>query len=136
MRICRGRGDAGHDPALLVVDEKRGVANLSAVWSRGARDDLFNERLVALLEMKTFTLKNKLGMHARAAALFVRIAQKYRAEIVIERNGQTVNGKSILGILTLACPMGGQITVSARGNDAEQALAELETLIENKFGEE
>jgi phosphocarrier protein len=91
---------------------------------------------VALLEMKTFTLKNKLGMHARAAALFVRIAQKYRAEIVIERNGQTVNGKSILGILTLACPMGGQITVSARGNDAEQALAELETLIENKFGEE
>jgi phosphocarrier protein len=91
---------------------------------------------VALLEMKTFTLKNKLGMHARAAALFVRIAQKYRSEIVIERNGQTVNGKSILGILTLACPMGGQITVSARGEDADQALAELETLIENKFGEE
>jgi phosphocarrier protein len=91
---------------------------------------------VALLEMKTFTLKNKLGMHARAAALFVRIAQKYRSEIVIERNGQTVNGKSILGILTLACPMGGQITVSARGSDADQALAELETLIENKFGEE
>jgi len=89
-----------------------------------------------LLEMKTFTLKNKLGMHARAAALFVRIAQKYRSEIVIERNGQTVNGKSILGILTLACPMGGQITVSARGSDADQALAELETLIENKFGEE
>ncbi|NMC92383.1 MAG: HPr family phosphocarrier protein [Smithella sp.] len=86
--------------------------------------------------MKTFTLKNKLGMHARAAALFVRIAQKYRSEIVIERNGQTVNGKSILGILTLACPMGGQITVSARGSDADQALAELETLIENKFGEE
>ncbi|HNV57641.1 MAG TPA: HPr family phosphocarrier protein [Smithellaceae bacterium] len=91
---------------------------------------------MALLEMKTFTLKNKLGMHARAAALFVRIAQKYRSEIVIERNGQTVNGKSILGILTLACPMGGQITVSARGSDADQALAELETLIENKFGEE
>ncbi|MBP7138906.1 MAG: HPr family phosphocarrier protein [Syntrophaceae bacterium] len=89
-----------------------------------------------MLEMKTFTLKNKLGMHARAAALFVRIAQKYRSEIVIERNGQTVNGKSILGILTLACPMGGQITVSARGSDADQALAELETLIENKFGEE
>jgi len=86
--------------------------------------------------MKTFTLMNKLGMHARAAALFVRIAQKYRSEIVIERNGQTVNGKSILGILTLACPMGGQITVSARGSDADQALAELETLIENKFGEE
>ena len=65
--------------------------------------------------MKTFKLKNKLGLHARAAASFVRIAQKYKAEILIERNGQTVNGKSILGILTLACPMGGMITVTANG---------------------
>ncbi len=87
-------------------------------------------------DMKTFKLKNKLGMHARAAALFVRAAQKYRAEIMIERNGQRVNGKSILGILTLACPMGGMITVTAEGDDASQALAELEELIENKFGEE
>lgn len=88
------------------------------------------------MEMKTFKLKNKLGMHARAAALFVRIAQKYHSEIFIERNGQTVNGKSILGILTLACPMGGMITVRAEGDDALLALAELEELIENKFGEE
>lgn len=86
--------------------------------------------------MKTFKLKNKLGMHARAAASFVRIAQKYRAEIFIERNGQTVNGKSILGILTLACPLGGMITVRATGADANQALIDLEELIENKFGEE
>lgn len=75
-------------------------------------------------------------MHARAAALFVRVAQKYSAEIIIERNGQTVNGKSILGILTLACPMGGMITISAEGADASQALEEIEALIENKFGEE
>jgi phosphocarrier protein len=86
--------------------------------------------------MKTFKLKNKLGLHARAAASFVRIAQKHHAEIFIERDGQTVNGKSILGILTLACPMGSMITVSAEGVDAIQALAELEALIENKFGEE
>lgn len=86
--------------------------------------------------MKTLKLKNKLGMHARAAASFVRIAQKYGAEILIERNGQTVNGKSILGILTLACPMGGMITMRAQGADAAQALDELEALIENKFGEE
>ncbi|NLA41000.1 MAG: HPr family phosphocarrier protein [Smithella sp.] len=86
--------------------------------------------------MKTFTLKNKLGMHARAAALIVRVARKHRADIVIERNGQTVNGKSILGILTLGCPMGGQVTISAIGDDADQALVELEALIENKFGEE
>lgn len=86
--------------------------------------------------MKTFKLKNKLGLHARAAASFVRIAQKYRADIFIERNGQTVNGKSILGILTLACPLGGMITVRAEGVDAAQALDEIEALIENKFGEE
>lgn len=75
-------------------------------------------------------------MHARAAASFVRVAQKYSAEVFIERNGQTVNGKSILGILTLACPMGGMITVRAQGTDASEVLAELEALIENKFGEE
>jgi phosphocarrier protein HPr len=86
--------------------------------------------------MKTFKLKNKLGMHARAAASLVRVAQKHRAEIFIERNGQTVNGKSILGILTLACPMGGMITVRAEGSDAVESLAEIEALIENKFGEE
>ena len=89
-----------------------------------------------MVDVKTFKLKNKLGMHARAAASFVRIAQKYGAEILIERNGQTVNGKSILGILTLACPMGGMLTVRAQGADADQALDELEALIENKFGEE
>jgi phosphocarrier protein HPr len=87
-------------------------------------------------EMKTLKLKNKLGMHARAAAAFVRIAQQYQAEIFIERNGQMVNGKSILGILTLACPMGGSLTVRAEGVDAMKALDELEKLIENKFGEE
>lgn len=86
--------------------------------------------------MKTFKLKNKLGMHARAAAAFVRVAQKFQAEIYIERNGQTVNGKSILGILTLACPLGGMITVRAEGADSAQSIAAIEALIENKFGEE
>jgi len=89
-----------------------------------------------MVEMKVFKLKNKLGMHARAAAQFVRTAQKYQARIFVERNGQSANGKSILGILTLACPMGGMITVTAEGDDALDALAELEELIENKFGEE
>ncbi|MFO7569733.1 MAG: HPr family phosphocarrier protein [Smithellaceae bacterium] len=86
--------------------------------------------------MKTFQLKNKLGMHARAAASFVRVARQYQAEIFIERDGETVNGKSILGILTLACPMGSMITVRAEGSDGPQALSEIEALIENKFGEE
>lgn len=75
-------------------------------------------------------------MHARAAASFVKVAQKFSADIFIERNGQTVNGKSILGILTLACPMGGMITVRTEGVDACDALQAIEELIENKFGED
>jgi len=88
------------------------------------------------VEIKTFKLKNKLGMHARAAASFVRVAQQFKSAIYIERNGQTINGKSILGILTLACPRGGAITIKAEGADARDAVKALENLIENKFGEE
>jgi phosphocarrier protein len=75
-------------------------------------------------------------MHARAAASFVKMAQQYKADIYIDRNGQTVNGKSILGILTLACPKGGALTIKADGVDAAEAMVALETLIENKFGED
>ena len=88
------------------------------------------------MSMKTFELKNKLGLHARSAASFVRVARQFQAEVYIERGGETVSGKSILGILTLACPMGSMITVRADGPDAFEALTEIETLIENKFGEE
>lgn len=94
------------------------------------------ERIIELIEIKTLKLKNKLGMHARAAAAFVKIAQQFQADVFIERNGQTVNGKSILGILTLACPNGGMLTLRVEGEDALAALEQLEKLIENKFGEE
>jgi phosphocarrier protein HPr len=89
-----------------------------------------------LIEIKTFKLKNKLGMHARPAASFVKIAQQFKSDIYIERNGQTVNGKSILGILTLACPRGGILTIRAEGSDVLAAMKALENLIENKFGED
>jgi phosphocarrier protein HPr len=89
-----------------------------------------------LIEIKTLKLKNKLGMHARAAASFVKIARQFKADVVIERNGQTVNGKSILGILTLACPYGGMLTLKIEGEDALTAMEQLEQLIENKFGED
>lgn len=75
-------------------------------------------------------------MHARAAASFVKVAQKFKSKIYIERNGQTVDGNSILDILTLACPFGGKLTIKAEGADASTAIQELEKLIENKFGEE
>ncbi len=89
-----------------------------------------------MIEIKTFKLTNKLGMHARPAAAFVKIAQQFKADIYIERNGQTVNGKSILGILTLACPHNGRLTIRAEGHDVLAAMKALENLIENKFGED
>lgn len=89
-----------------------------------------------MTETRTLELKNKLGMHARAAASFVKVAQKFKSKIYIERNGQTVDGNSILDILTLACPFGGKLTIKAEGADASTAIQELEKLIENKFGEE
>lgn len=75
-------------------------------------------------------------MHARAAAALVKVAQQFKAEIYLEHKGQTANGKSILGILTLACPQGGMLTIKADGVDAFNALEALENLIENKFGED
>ena len=89
-----------------------------------------------MTETKTLKLKNKLGMHARSAASFVKVAQQFKAKIYIERNGQTVNGDSILDILTLGCPYGGMLTIKAEGDDASMAIEELEKLIENKFGED
>jgi len=88
-----------------------------------------------LTEIRTLQLKNKLGMHARAAANFVKVAQQFKAGIHIEHKGQTVDGRSILDILTLACPKGGTLTIKADGDDASAAIEELEKLIENKFGE-
>ncbi|MGD0278836.1 MAG: HPr family phosphocarrier protein [Smithella sp.] len=87
-------------------------------------------------EIRTLTLKNKLGLHARAAASFVKIAQQFKSNIQIEHKGQTVDGESILDILTLACPYGEMLTIRAEGSDAHRAIEALEKLIENKFGED
>ncbi|MBN1363619.1 MAG: HPr family phosphocarrier protein [Syntrophaceae bacterium] len=89
-----------------------------------------------MMETRTLKLKNKLGMHARAAASFVKVAQQFEAKIYIEHDGQTVKGDSILDILTIACPYGGKLTIKADGPDAKLAIEELGKLIENKFGEE
>jgi phosphocarrier protein HPr len=86
-------------------------------------------------EIRTFKLKNKLGLHARSAASIVKVVQQFKSKIYIEHKGQTVEGDSILDILTLACPFGGKLTIKAQGDDAVAAMNELEKLIENKFGE-
>ena len=86
--------------------------------------------------MQAFTIKNRLGLHARAAALLVKTANKFVSEVTIEKDGLEVNGKSIMGILMLAASKGTKITLKVEGKDSVQALQTLGRLIENKFGEE
>ncbi|APZ43941.1 HPr family phosphocarrier protein [Acidihalobacter ferrooxydans] len=82
------------------------------------------------------TIVNRLGLHARAAARFVNLASQYAADIEVERDGQRVNGKSIMGVMMLAAAQGSQITLHASGVDAEAALDALDALIAQRFGEE
>jgi len=84
---------------------------------------------------KSFTIKNEMGLHARVAALIVKVTEKYQSTVTLEKNGEKADGKSILDILTLACPKGSVITVTAEGDDSGSVLEELDALIESKFGE-
>jgi phosphocarrier protein len=78
---------------------------------------------------------NRLGLHARAAAKFVQAAARYRAKISLWRDGQAVDGKSILGILTLAAGQGTKLILKADGPDEGEAVATLTGLVDGKFGE-
>ena len=81
-------------------------------------------------------ISNKLGIHARPAALFVKVANRFACTIFIEKDGEKVNGKSIMGLLMLAAGPGSKLKIHAEGHDAPLALAELETLVRRKFDEE
>ncbi len=85
---------------------------------------------------KIFTISNELGLHARAAASFVKIANRFRSNISVKKDSVAVNGKSIMGVLMLAAAKGTEITVEADGEDEIESLEELGRLIEGKFGEE
>jgi len=89
-----------------------------------------------LIMTKDFMVSNKLGIHARPAALFVKTANRFTCEIFVEKDGEKVNGKSIMGLMMLAAGPGSTLTVHAHGHDASQALAEIETLVKRKFDEE
>lgn len=78
---------------------------------------------------KQVVIKNQQGLHARPAALFVQTANKYDAAIVVKKGRQKVNGKSIMGILMLAAGKGAQILIEADGEDAQQAIEELERIL-------
>ena len=84
---------------------------------------------------KVITVKNNLGLHARAAAVFVRLSSSFGSDIKLVKDGYEVDGKSILGVLSLAAIKGSMIEVRTRGADAEEALTRIEELIESGFGE-
>ena len=82
------------------------------------------------------TIKNKLGLHARAASLFVKTAEKFKCRVEMEKDGIRVNAKSIMGILMLAAPLGSSVKITTDGEAEEDCLEALSELINNKFGEE
>ena len=85
---------------------------------------------------KELLVSNKLGIHARPAAMFVKVANRFACNIFVEKDGERVNGKSIMGLMMLAAGPGSKLTLHAEGHDAMQALAELEVLMNRKFDEE
>lgn len=87
------------------------------------------------MTQQTFTIINKLGLHARAAAKFVTTASSFDADILVRRDGREVNGKSIMGVMMLAAAKGTDITVCADGKDANAALKAIGELIDNYFEE-
>ena len=90
----------------------------------------------AELLTKEVTVLNKSGIHARPAALFVKTANRYGSDIFVEKDGEKINGKSIMGLMMLAAGPGSKLTLHAKGADAPQALVELEALVKRKFDEE
>ena len=85
---------------------------------------------------KEVTVLNKQGIHARPAAMFVKAASRYTCEVLVEKDGETVNGKSIMGLMMLAAGPGSRLMIEAEGHDAPKAVVEIELLIKRKFDEE
>jgi len=83
----------------------------------------------------TLTVHHKVGLHARPAALFVQTAKQFNCDVKVTHGEQEANAKSILGVLALGAEQGAVITIRAEGEDADQALVELEALVESDFGE-
>lgn len=81
------------------------------------------------------TVKNQLGLHARPASMFVKMATRFKSDILVEKEGEEVNGKSIMGLMMLAAGPGSILTVTAEGSDATEAVDDLEALVNRNFEE-
>lgn len=85
---------------------------------------------------KKISVLNKLGIHARPAAQFVRVASRFNSDVTVEKDDESVDGKSIMGLMMLAVGWGAEITVTAEGDDEAAAMEALEQLVQSKFGED
>jgi phosphocarrier protein HPr len=85
---------------------------------------------------KDILIVNRLGLHARPAAMFVRIASRYRCEVWVDKEGEEVNGKSIMGLMMLAAGQGSKLHIRCEGEDANKAMREIEELIKARFNED
>ena len=85
--------------------------------------------------IKKLEIQNKLGLHARAAALFVQTVNKFSSQVTVTNDGQTADGRSIMGMLTLGATQGSKIQVEVTGDDAEKALRAIEKLLDSRFNE-
>ncbi len=125
---CRGQGDAELPTGLV----KR--TSLTTRWHQ-ALARVSGSRLPIEWVSLDLVVRNTFGLHARAAAMFVRIANRFQSEILVENERGQVNGKSILGLLTLAAGPGHKLRTRACGLDASQALGELALLVARNFDE-
>lgn len=85
---------------------------------------------------KDLTIQNRNGLHARPAALFVKTSSRFHSEVWVEKDGEKVNGKSIMGLMMLAAGKGSVLRITAEGEDAVTVMQELEHLVSTRFGEE
>ena len=86
--------------------------------------------------IREVTVLNRLGLHARPSAMFVKVCSRFKCEVWIEKDGEEVNGKSIMGLMMLAAGLGTKLKITCDGPDAEKALAEIEALVLRKFNED
>ncbi len=85
---------------------------------------------------KELTIVNRLGLHARPSAMFVKTASRFKCEIWVEKDGERVNGKSIMGLMMLAAGQGSKLLITCEGADCDKAVSELEAIVQRKFDED
>ena len=100
------------------------------------QDDEILDEAPAGIPHRRLLIVNKKGLHARASAKFVQIVDRFDANVTVTRAGETVGGRSIMGLLTLGAAKGTTILVTAEGHDCEASLAAIEDLVATRFGEE